>query len=168
MTSARWYVVQSRPNSERKAAHHLERQGYEVYLPRYLKRRSHARKIEVVPAALFPGYLFVAIDMANQRWRSIQSTVGVANLVCRGEGPATVPSGIVASLKHSEDENGFVRVQNTSQLLPGMKVRVLSGAFMDNLGQFERMADRERVAILLDLLGQKVRVILDGDLVAAA
>jgi hypothetical protein len=30
------------------------------------------------------------------------------------------------------------------------------------------MAERERVAILLDLLGRKVRVILDADLVAAA
>jgi hypothetical protein len=30
------------------------------------------------------------------------------------------------------------------------------------------MADRERVAILLDLLGRKVRVVLDGESVAAA
>jgi hypothetical protein len=30
------------------------------------------------------------------------------------------------------------------------------------------MAERERIAILLDLLGRKVRVVLDGDLVVAA
>jgi hypothetical protein len=30
------------------------------------------------------------------------------------------------------------------------------------------MADHERVAILIDLLGRKVRVVLDGDAVAAA
>jgi hypothetical protein len=30
------------------------------------------------------------------------------------------------------------------------------------------MADHERVAILIDFLGRKVRVVLDGDAVAAA
>ena len=51
---------------------------------------------------------------------------------------------------------------------PGDKVRVIDGVFDACLGLFEGMADRERVAILLDLLGRKVRVILDGDAVAAA
>ncbi|WP_338025645.1 hypothetical protein [Bradyrhizobium zhanjiangense] len=35
--------------------------GFEPYRPRYLKRRSHARKIDqMVP--MFPRYLFVRID----------------------------------------------------------------------------------------------------------
>ena len=50
----------------------------------------------------------------------------------------------------------------------GDKVRVLDGAFSSCLGLFDGMAARERVAILLDLLGRKVRVVLDADLVAAA
>jgi transcriptional antiterminator RfaH len=51
---------------------------------------------------------------------------------------------------------------------PGAKVRVLAGAFMDNAGLFNGMADHDRVSILLDMLGRKVRVLLDADLVAAA
>ena len=42
------------------------------------------------------------------------------------------------------------------------------GVFCDCLGLFESMGDRERVIILLDLLGRKVRVVLDEDYVAAA
>jgi transcriptional antiterminator RfaH len=45
---------------------------------------------------------------------------------------------------------------------------VLDGAFSSCPGLFEGMAERERIAILLDLLGRKVRVVLDADLVAAA
>jgi transcriptional antiterminator RfaH len=74
--SPSWYVVHTHPHAEAKAAAHLERQGYSTYLPRYLKCRRHARRIEIVPAPLFPRYLFVTIDRLRQRWRSIQSTVG--------------------------------------------------------------------------------------------
>ncbi len=72
----RWYVVQTQVNGEAKAAQNLLRQGYEIYLPRYLKRRRHARKVDFVAKPLFPRYMFVTIDMATQRWRSIQSTFG--------------------------------------------------------------------------------------------
>ncbi|MGD9769432.1 MAG: transcription termination/antitermination NusG family protein, partial [Pseudolabrys sp.] len=57
----RWYAVQSQPNAENKAVAHLARQGFETYLPRYLKRRRHARRVETVAAPLFPRYLLVAI-----------------------------------------------------------------------------------------------------------
>jgi transcriptional antiterminator RfaH len=40
--------------------------------------------------------------------------------------------------------------------------------FADNLGPFDGMADRDRVAILLELFGRKVRVSLEADMVAAA
>ena len=75
-------VAHSQPNTEHKAVVRLEREGFPAYLPRYLKRYRRARRIEMVPAPLFPRYLFVAIDLAAQRWRSIFSTVGVSRIVC--------------------------------------------------------------------------------------
>ena len=164
----RWYVVQTQVNGEAKAAHNLLRQGYEIYLPRYLKRRRHARKVDFVPKPLFPRYMFVAIDMATQRWRAIPSTQGVSHLVCNGDEPAAVPSGVLGALKAREDVLGFVRMDAKPAFAPGDKVRVLAGAFKDNAGLFDGMGDRDRVAILLDMLGRKVRVHLDVDLVAAA
>ena len=165
---ARWYVVQTQVNGEAKAAQNLLRQGYEIYLPRYLKRRRHARKVDFVAKPLFPRYMFVAIDMATQRWRAIQSTLGVSHLVCNGEEPAAVPGGVLGALKAREDERGFVRLEAKPAFAPGDRVRVLAGAFMDNAGLFDGMGDHDRVAILLDMLGRKVRVHLDVGLVAAA
>ena len=165
---AAWYVVQTQVNRETKATDNLVRQGYEVYLPRYLKRRRHARKIDVVAKPLFPRYMFVAIDTATQRWRSIQSTVGVAQLVTNGDAPAMVPAGVVSALKAREDDKGFIRMDVGPVFAPGDKVRVLAGAFMDNAGVFHGLADHDRVSILLDMLGRKVRVLLDADLVVAA
>jgi transcriptional antiterminator RfaH len=167
-SGARWFVVQTQVNGETKAARNLLRQGYDVYLPRYLKRRRHARKVDFIARPLFPRYIFVAIDLATQRWRSIQSTFGVSHLVCNGEDPAAVPEDVVPALKAREDEKGFVKLDARPTLAPGDKVRILAGVFMDSAGLFSGLADHDRVAILLDLLGRKVRVLLDADMVAAA
>src|SRR6266571_1775722 len=105
-----WYVVQTQVNAETKAACNLVRQGFEIYLPRYLKRRSHARKIEKIAAPLFPRYLFVRIDMQTQRWRSIQSTFGVSRLVCNGSDPVPVAPQVFSSLKVREDESGYIKL----------------------------------------------------------
>jgi transcriptional antiterminator RfaH len=164
----RWYVVQSQPSAERKAIAHLERQGFATYLPRYLKRRRHARKVDIIPAPLFPRYLFVAIDLATQRWRSIFSTVGVSRLVCNGDIPTPISDQVLETLRAREDNGGYVRLDHRPNFHAGDRIRVLEGAFADCLGLYEGMRDSDRVAILLDLLGRKVRVTVDLESVAAA
>jgi transcriptional antiterminator RfaH len=166
--NARWFVAHTQPHAEAKAVANLERQGFATYFPRYLKRRRHARRIETVAAPLFPRYLFVAVDLGAQRWRSIYSTVGVTRLVCNGDEPSPVPDGVVAALRGREDTDGFIKLQSQPAFRPGAQIRVLDGAFASCLGLFEGIAERERIAILLDLLGRKVRIVLDADWVAAA
>ena len=163
-----WYVVQTQVNAEAKAVRNLVRQGFEVYLPRYLKLRSHARKIEKVPVPLFPRYMFVRIDIATQRWRSVQSTFGVSRLVLNGSDPAPLAQQVISCLREREDASGYVQLDQRPKFALGAKVRVLAGVFAENLGLFDGMADRDRIAILLDLLGRKVRVSIEADLVAAA
>jgi transcriptional antiterminator RfaH len=166
--SSRWCVVQTHVHSEAKAAAHLLRQGYDIYLPRYLKRRRHARRVENVPAPLFPRYLFVGLDQETARWRSIQSTQGVSHLICISNEPALLPHNVIAELRRREDDKGFIHLNPPPLYAPGDKIRVLDGVFGNSFGLFEGMADRDRVAILLDLLGRKVRVVLDRESVAAA
>ncbi len=168
MAGHRWHVVQTQPHAERKANAHLNRQGFDTYLPRYLKRRRHARRVEIVQAALFPGYLFVAIDMATQRWRCISSTVGVRRLVCDGDQPSVVPPRVIEALRSREDERGFVQLRRRPRFAVGQKIRIEEGAFADCLGLFEDMGDGERVTVLLDFFSRKVRVALDAEFVTAA
>lgn len=163
-----WYVVQTRPHSENKASAHLLRQGFGVYLPRYLKQRRHARRVDTVTVPLFPNYLFVSVDIATQRWLSIQSTIGVARLVRDGDRPAPVPHHVIAALKGREDARGLIQLNPAPRFSPGDQVRVVNGALYDCLGLYEGMSGQARVAILLDLLGRKVRVTLGADVIEAA
>lgn len=167
-SGARWYVAQTQPHAEARAVANLERQGFLPFLPRYLKQRRHARRTEIVGVPLFPRYVFVSIDMARQRWHAIRSTIGISRIIERREGPVAVTPGIVEGLISRQDENGFIRLCTPAGLKVGDSVRVLGGAFEESLGLLERISDEERVTILLDLLGRKVRVSLDAGLIAAA
>src|SRR6266702_445373 len=162
--SSLWYVAQTHLYAEVKASQHLLRQGFEVYLPRYRKQRRHARRVDHVAAPLFPRYLFVSIDVTTQRWYSIQSTVGIASLIRHGDMPAPVSQSIIDGLRRREDADGFVQLERQARFSPGDKIRVSHGAFCDCLGLYETISGKDRSAILLDLLGRKVRVVLEDEL----
>jgi transcriptional antiterminator RfaH len=157
-----WYVAQTQPNAENKAVAHLQRQGFVTYLPRYLKRRRHARRADIAPAPLFPRYLFVQIDTAVQRWRSIYSTLGVSQLVGHGDAPTPVADHVVATLKARESATGFVHLDQRQAFRVGDRIQVMDGAFADCFGLYEGLRDRDRVDILLDLLGRKVRTTVNA------
>ena len=57
-----WAVARLAPHQERLALYHLDRAGFQTYLPRLRERRiSHGRKIEVRPP-LLPGYCFLTVE----------------------------------------------------------------------------------------------------------
>jgi transcriptional antiterminator RfaH len=168
MTATRhWYAVHTRPHHEASAEVNLSRQGFETYLPRYLRRCRHARKSELVPRPLFPRYLFVKIDSARDRWRAIHSTFGVNHLVLAGELPAQVPDAVVSEIRAREDSNGFVTLGLPAGIAPGSQVRVIDGIFAEARGILERIAGEHRVAVLLGLLGREVRVLVPAASIGA-
>ncbi len=159
MSSAmKWLVAYTQPRGESVADRHLQNQGFAVYLPRYLKRRRHARRTDWVAAPLFPRYLFVGIDPARSRWRSIISTIGVAGLVWQGEEPAAVPADVLRAIRERENTDGYVGISNSPKFRPGDAIRIAEGALAGLTGIFECARDEQRVMVLLDLLGRKARV----------
>ncbi len=163
----RWYVAQTQPSREQRALLNLTRQDFTAYLPRWRKRRSHARKVDTVLAPLFPRYIFVALDLDNMSWRSVNGTFGISHLIANGERPAPVPRGVIEAIQSREDADGAIKPL-LSPLRHGDPLRILDGAFSDCLSRFESMADNERVTVLLDLLGRSVRVTLPVHAVSPA
>ena len=162
-----WYVVHTHARGERVAAANLRRQGFETYLPEYLKRRRHARRTDWVPSPLFPRYLFINIDLAAARWRAVHSTIGVRHLVCHGDVPAPLPTQVVDEIRAREDETGMVAMDWPVPYQKGDVVQVTSGALRNQTGLFDCVADDERVIVLLDLLGRLVRIRLPAEAICA-
>lgn len=163
-----WYVVYTHAQAEAKALEHLRRQGYQAYLPRYHKWRRHARRREFVRRPLFPRYLFVALDLLQSRWRPVLSTVGVCEMVRHGDSPAPVPSGLVEALQERERAGAFDEPIPAAAMRNGDPIKVLSGPFADLVGQFYGLADAERVYVLLEMLGRRVKTRLSIEAIAPA
>ena len=152
----RWYVVASLPRREAGAQMQLQAQGFRTFLPRYAKTVRHARKLMTVSAPFFPGYLFVALDLGRDRWRSVNGTFGVAGLIMAKGFPSPVQSGVVESLAACCGADGHLALAD--RLAVGQGVRVLSGPFADMVGKLARLDGGGRVQVLLQLMGGEVAV----------
>jgi transcription elongation factor/antiterminator RfaH len=160
--NVRWYVVHTRPNREAEAKRQLENQQFRTFLPLYVKMVSHARKLHKTFAPLFPGYLFVALDLDRDPWHSVNGTIGVTSLIMAGERPTPVKTGVVETLIESTAKNGELCF--TPPLRVGDRVRLAAGPFSEQLGILQQFGASQRVHVLLEIMGGKIPVSLpQGD-----
>lgn len=146
----RWYVAQTQPKKERLAREQLERQEFVSFLPMVKRLRKGAVGAQYASKPLFPGYIFVAFDLERERWRSINGTIGLRQLVSFGDQPAALPDGFTEALmrRTGKDENCPLE----GHLEDGAPVRVVGGIFDDLTGTLLAARPQERVVVLLDLL----------------
>lgn len=156
---ARWYVVRSRPHCEAGAEAQLKAQGFRVFLPRVLRTVRHARKLRTAKTPAFPGYLFVALDLRRDRWRSVNGTYGVAGIIMGIDAPLPVPEGVVEALIGYVDESGACRFDR--DLSEGQPIRVIAGPFARALGELVKLDAGGRVRVLLDIMGGKVMTFIE-------
>jgi transcription elongation factor/antiterminator RfaH len=156
----RWFVVHTLPHQEKRAQLQIENQRYRTFLPKREKREKtirHARKLTTVVAPFFPRYMFVILDPERDQWRPINGTLGVARLVMQADRPQP---GIVETLIASTGPDGLLQMR--PQLKVGDRVRLTQGPFAEYLGTLERLDDSGRVRVLLDMLGRRVPILVEG------
>lgn len=155
-----WYLVTTKPKQDELAEINLAAQGFKVYRPlcRVLKKcRKAIERME----SLFPRYLFVKLDNLGQDWSPIRSTKGVMHMVRFGNYPAKITDDLVDAIKQQEQAvfNGAAPVQYKK----GDKLRVESGAFYGLDAIFENYDSDERIIVLMNILGQQQKLILQAE-----
>jgi len=153
-----WYVVHTQTNQEFRAELNLKRQGYIVYLPKHLAIRRHARKIEKIFKPLFPRYLFINLDLSCDAISYINSTFGVNKLVSLGGGPNILPISVIENLKSQEDSNGNLDSIINFKYKTGDRVKINDGALQGRHAVFMGINDKQRVSVLLNILGRKLNI----------
>lgn len=151
-----WYVLHCRAQREWQVASMLDqRLGLQVYLPELQYRFRGQNQY----APLFPGYLFVHVDLQLVGLNSINTLPGVVRLVAFGETPESVPDCTIAMLREYTE-----RMNSSGELIghgyrPGDTVKIKDGPF-DGLEAifYGPTKPSERVRVLLEFLGSSRQV----------
>ncbi len=156
----RWYVVQTKSRQEQIAKENLVRQDFHVYLPQIRMAKRRSGRWQTVTESLFPGYLFIELDLLTQNVAPIRSTRGVLSLVRCGAIPLPVPRALMGQLLAAcggdealIDADSFIR--------PGDRVELVEGPMAGFTAIVQEKTSEKRVLLLLDLLGRKNKVIVD-------
>lgn len=161
-----WYAVKCLPRREALAADQLTRQGFRIFFPvrkEFASGRSGPRATLV---AFFPSYLFVALDLEADRWRSVNGTVGVVGLVQFGPRPSRVPPDFIEYLALRTSADGAVRMEH--EYNPGDVVEIRGGVLHRSNAIFSRMLEGDRVEVLLSLMSRSIPVSVHVEALAPA
>lgn len=152
----RWYLAQCKPNATQIDVRNLENQGFASFMPLQQGTKRKGKGFQHKMRPLFPGYLFVQLDIGKGPWRKINSTRGIARLVSLGAEPSVVPDEIVTGLMVRCNKMGVI--QDARALAVGDQAQVTQGPFS---GFVTTIADAEanaRIYILLDIMGESTTV----------
>jgi transcriptional antiterminator RfaH len=144
-TGLRWYVLASYPKAERTAHAALHLKGFEPYLPLVTVRRPDR---SYRTTALFPGYLFVRLDLARP-WYPIRWCPGVFSLIAINGNPTPCPDAAVDVLRASEHLRA-TPTPPSALWAPGMPCSLATGALAGHQGVVTEInTDTAHVAVMM-------------------
>ena len=156
-----WFLAQLKPGGLATARTNLGRQGYPTFMPQREATTRRANRLRTKTAPLFPGYLFVQVDPKSPGWRRINSSYGVARLVCLGTAPTPVPAPLITTLRAACD--GETWCPGATGFRAGQCAKILSGPFAEQLATIESVSDQQRIYVLFDLMGRTIRAQVPAD-----
>lgn len=148
---AGWYLVFTKPNRETIAEQHLQRQGFDIYLPLLQQHKRCRNLYQVVTEPLFPRYLFIHLHSGVDDWSKIRSTQGCVSLVRFGPLPACVPENLIEQLKRDEETRVIQNRKSTPDFKPGDHVQVVDGALINYKGIVKAKNSEQRITLLLSV-----------------
>jgi len=162
--AAAWYVVATEPAKEYRVRDQLDREGWSVWLPECVMVRQHKRYAGLVSrlkGPLFPGYLFARLDLSVARWRILEDEdhrdVGVSRVLRLDERPRALPGADIERLRLLVEEDGGALIIKAGRLRRtlalGETLRVIDGPFAGFNGLYQSDKAKDRINILLDILG---------------
>jgi transcriptional antiterminator RfaH len=159
--SKEWFILQFKPNSHHQATKNLNQQGFETFLPLYDTTSRESSRFTNITKPLFPGYMFIAFDRTESEWYKINNTYGVSRLVNVNSFLKPIPTTFI--------ENLMTRCDLSGKLLPikkfrkGDQVKVIKGPFADLIAIIEQYETKQRIWILMDLMGRKTKIQTPSD-----
>lgn len=152
----RWYVVRTNIRCEFRAQLGIAAAGFRVFLPTITKWRRHARLQQICRVPLFPGYLFVEADFNLQPIDGIFRADGVESIINNNGVPSSIYGDFVYPLLERQLKGDF-DITAAEPLPQWAKLKIMEGKYEDCEAVLARMPSKNRVELLISIMGRKVR-----------
>ncbi len=151
-----WFVVRTKAGDEERANSNLLNQDIETFLPLYKAQHLRGGRMIQTIRPLFSNYLFARLDL-DLHYTKAKWTRGVSRILGNREGPVPVSEAVIRTIRDRVGRDNLIEL--VDEMKEGDLVQVISGPLKDLLGVFQkRMSGKDRVRILLNLIGVDVPV----------
>lgn len=148
---SRWQLITHNLHAFQLVTSRLASLGVEFYAPTKLelKKRRDCNATRITETQLFPGYLFVRMDIERVHTSIVSDIPGVKEFVRFGGDISTVSNSLIEALKHSL----LLQMQQTDKKITSIECRNVSPAVMTALSEIALMKCKiERQTALFTLL----------------
>jgi transcription antitermination factor NusG len=141
-----WLVAAYKINEVRRVESNLLNQKFDYYLPKITTKKINSNpKVEV----LFPGYIFINTSFEN--YSALKYTKGIRNIIKFGDNISRISNEEIEAMQMAEETSKIDPV--ASQIQIGQDVIIAKGSLKGSIAKVCSLASKERVSVLLFLLG---------------
>jgi transcriptional antiterminator NusG len=164
-----WYIAHTKSGAEKKVAKAIERQVelkglnhlvFRILVPEEERLEVVKNQRRPVKHKVYPGYVFIEMELTDETWSLIKNTEGVTHFVgSSGKEPVPVKElEIQTILKRMGMETGLPQID----LDAGDHVRVLIGPFADFTGVIQEIdLEKQKAKVMLSVFGRDTPVEFD-------
>lgn len=153
-----WYAASLQSNRELQAEKFFQGQQIEYFLPTYLTVSTRRDRTKMLARPLFPGYIFVHIQIPGLQKVRVLKCPGVCGLVSFSNQPSIISDDVIASLQIlTGAQKGGIKPHPLVK--SGQRVVVKAGPFKGATGVLSGSENRkQKLVVEVEFLGRAVSV----------
>jgi transcriptional antiterminator NusG len=170
----RWYIIHAYSGQEDRVKKNLEQRVqtmdvkdkiFQVIIPteEEMEYKDGQKKINL--KKIFPGYILVQMEMADDSWYVVRNTPGVTGFVSAEDESDNRPKPV--PLEQEEVDRILNQIRSDEPRIKvgfasGQTIRVTEGPFIDFMGVVDEVyPDRLKIKVLVSFFGRETPVELD-------
>ncbi len=149
-----WYVVYTKPRSEKKVHQRFIDNGFASYCPTQVVEKQWTDRVKKSEEILFTSYVFVQASAENTA--AIRYIDGVVNFVYWLGKPAQIRDTEIEELKEFLENNKTNAISVTTIQIND-KIKIKTGAFKDNIGIVKKIL-KNKTILYIENLGIQITI----------
>lgn len=154
--SESWIVARNKPNQDKIALINLERQNFKFFQPTFKTMSRVQNKFREIIKPVFPGYIFIAINLEEKNWHKINNTRGISSIIGFGNEIPLIRCELIEEFKYRFSIDNVSKPADMFKV--GMNAEIINGPFAQLIGKIDEINADQRIWILLNFLGTQTRV----------